>query len=424
MSNIFEGIIVSQENIQYQRESSLFEDLVEWISGEAMSGPMTVEALNKSSIIKTISDEVGLTVRFAFNPNTFANACNPVIDPNHPFHGKHIPLGEKGLGIKIIEFTKATALGIEVDFKKGRVGGFIKDIPMTIELNPQFFRMKQFTVHELAAILCHEIGHLVTMVAYLGTVVRDNYIISHAIQEMLKADLKQRQIILYKAAKDLDIRLNDVSELTKSDRGIIEGVQTVALSETRQKYIDQTGYDFYTERCAEQLADHFAIQYRAGRYLITAVDKISKLTSPTYRTTRGQHILIESAKVMAHAMTGFIPLGVYLLTAKKDPRRYDKPIQRLELMRQTLRSNLKDAKLNPKSALATEIMADLAFMDEVIGTAEDRMTFVDCIYSKLFSHGRRVLNNEQTQKAIEALVFNRLYESAMKFKQLGGSHEL
>lgn len=421
MSNVFTDAVVSQENIQYQHESSLFEDLVEWIGGEVMGGPMTVEVLNKSSIIKKISDAVGLTVRFAFNENTLANACNPIIDPNHPFHSRHTPQGEKGLGIKLIDFTKATALGVYVDFQKGRVGGFVKDIPMTIEVHPFFFRMKQFTVHEIAAILCHELGHLVTMVAYLGTVVRDNFIISHAIQEMLKVDLKQRQVLLHKAAKDLDIRLANVTELTKSDRGIIEGLQTVALSETRQKYIDQTGYDFYTERCAEQLADHFAVQYRAGRHLITAVDKISKMTSPTYRSTRGQHILIEAAKIMAHAATGFIPLGVYLLSAKKDPRRYDKPIQRLELMRQTLRSNLKDAKLNPKSAMASEIMDDLAFMDQIIGNAGDRMTFVDCIYSKLFSHGRRVLNNEQTQKAIEALVFNRLYESSMKFKQLEGS---
>lgn len=421
MSNVFTDAVVSQENIQYQHESSLFEDLVEWIGGEVMGGPMTVEVLNKSSIIKKISDAVGLTVRFAFNENTLANACNPIIDPNHPFHSRHTPQGEKGLGIKLIDFTKATALGVYVDFQKGRVGGFVKDIPMTIEVHPFFFRMKQFTVHELAAILCHELGHLVTMVAYLGTVVRDNFIISHAIQEMLKVDLKQRQVLLHKAAKDLDIRLANVTELTKSDRGIIEGLQTVALSETRQKYIDQTGYDFYTERCAEQLADHFAVQYRAGRHLITAVDKISKMTSPTYRSTRGQHILIESAKIMVHATTGFIPLGVYLLSAKKDPRRYDKPIQRLELMRQTLRSNLKDAKLNPKSAMTSEIMDDLAFMDQIIGNAGDRMTFVDCIYSKLFSHGRRVLNNEQTQKAIEALVFNRLYESSMKFKQLEGS---
>lgn len=421
MSNVFMDAIVSQENVQYQIKSSLFEELVNWVGAMRQSNS-TPQILNGAQIIKHIKDATGLSVQFVLKEGVFAQAGSPIIDINNPLHNRHnVPQEVKGLGITLLEFSKATALGIHVDFAKGRVHGFISDIPLPILLSPYFFNMKNFTDQELAAIICHELGHLVTNVAYLGTVVRDNFIISHTIQEMLKVDLKQRQIFLVKAEKDLDIRLNNVTELVKSDKGITEGIQTVMLTETRQKYIDQTGYDFYTERNAEQLADHFAIQYRAGRHLITAVDKLSKLTSTTYRSTRGQHILIESAKVLAHAMTGFIPLGVYLLTAKKDPRRYDKPIQRLELMRQTLRSNLKDPRLDPKSALATEIMADLAFMDEIIGTAEDRMTFVECVYSRLFSHGRRVLNNEQSQKAIEALVFNRLYESAMKFKQLEGS---
>lgn len=420
MSNVFMDAIVSQENVQYQIKSTLFESLVEWVIMMRQHKTVTVDLMNSSSIGKKIFDEIGLTVKFAFNENTLANACTFVVDPNHPLHRK-VPAGTKGLGLSLLDFSKATALSIKVDYKKGRVSGVLSEFPMTVEVNPRFFQMMQFTDHELAAVLCHEFGHLVTMIAYLGTVVKDNFIIAHAIQDMLKADLKERELLLVRASDDLDIRMGNVTEFLKSDRGLTEGVQTVMLSETRQKYIDQTGYDFYTERCSEQLADHFAVQYRAGRYLITAVDKISKMTSPTYRTTRGQHILIESAKALAHTMTGFIPLGVYLLTAKKDPRRYDKPIQRLELMRQTLRSNLKDARIDPKSALATEIMSDLAFMDEIIGNAEDRMSFVDCVYSKLFSHGRRVLNNEQTQKAIEALVFNRLYESAMKFKQFGGS---
>lgn len=421
MSNIFEDAIVSQENIQYQLNATLFEDLVEWVAVHRTTINPTNALINTPTIIKKIHDSIGLTVNFALTPNVFAFAVFPIIDFNNPLHRGTITSEGKTLGLLFLDYYKTASLDVTVDFKKGRVGGFMSEIPMSIHLAPNFFKSATFTDYELAAIICHEIGHLVTMVAYLGTVVRDNFLVSHTIREMLGVDLKQRQLLLKRAEKDLDIRLGNVTEFTKSDIGITNGLQTVLLSETRQKYIDQTGYDFYTERCAEQLADHFAVQYRAGRHLITAVDKISKMTSPTYRTTRGQHILIESAKVLAHTMTGFIPLGVYLLTAKKDPRRYDKPIQRLELMRQTLRSNLKDARIDPKSALATEIMSDLAFMDEIIGNAEDRMSFVDCVYSKLFSHGRRVLNNEQTQKAIEALVFNRLYESAMKFKQFGGS---
>ena len=420
MSNVFMDAIVSQENVQYQIKSSLFEDLIEWVGGMRQS-QSTPQILNGARILKQIKDTIGLTVNFQLTPNVFAYAVFPIIDFNNPLHRNSIIAEGKALGAAFMDYAKVSSLNISVDFKKGRVDGFISDIPMAVHLSPNFFQLKQFTDAELAAIICHELGHLVTTIAYLGTVVRDNFIVSHSIQEMLKSDLKQRQLILKRLENDLDIRAGNVTEFLKSDRGITEAFQTVLLSETRQKYIDQTGYDFYTERNAEQLADHFAIQYRAGRHLITAVDKLSKLTSTTYRSTRGQHILIESAKVLAHAMTGFIPLGVYLLTAKKDPRRYDKPIQRLELMRQTLRSNLKDARLDPKSALATEIMADLAFMDEIIGTAEDRMTFVECVYSRLFSHGRRMLNNEQSQKAIEALVFNRLYESAMKFKQLEGS---
>ena len=414
-------IVASVENVVYQEDSDLLSLISQWFDDCKKLPYVNNENVNTAKFLKAIKDITGLTVRVEVTENLkygLIAVKTPYYDINTVMKSKDKPA--EAQAVKLLAAMKMEALEVVVDYKKAKVSGRLSGIPNLILIDRILFKNTLMSNQESASLVIHELGHAFNNYAYLGTVYRDNFILNEAIERMKGVTIDKKVTIVKTMASKLNIESKGIEAFVSSVNDVeMKDLQIYTLAETRQKWIDLTGYDFYTERACEQLADHFAIQHRAGRHLATSLDKIEHITSPGYKRGRGRHMLIETAKAIALTAPFGLPLAAVLLCSSKGSEIYDRPIQRIETIRQILRSNLKDPSLDPKSDKVKEIMNDLKFIEGIIGSAKDHMTYVDFMYSKLFPSGRKRFNNEQTQKAIENLVSNPLFETAMKFKQLG-----
>lgn len=304
-----------------------------------------------------------------------------------------------------------------VDLAKGKVTGCFTNIQHIIHFPAKMIASADFSAEELAAACLHEVGHIFTYYEYITRTVRTNQVLDGVAKTLSSTnEPKEIEAVLISARKALALDDLNAKQLAKSTNKKV--IELVVLTKAVESARSQLGSDIYDINSWEMLADNFAARHGAGRYLVTALDKLQRFNI-SYRST-GSYIFLEALKLLSliagfvFAGTGSILLGrigfisfISMFTMDLNSEDYDRPGARTKRIRDQVIMRLRDKTISREEREA--LNSDLKVIDESLAHVNDRLQWFTVLGGFLFRSIRSRYKQERVQQELEYLVSNDLF---------------
>lgn len=324
----------------------------------------------------------------------------------------------------IVKDRKATLAKIHdkegfINTKLARVGGYLAQVRHYLIIDFKWMVDKGITPKELVAIILHEIGH-----AFDG------------LEEHYRLDTVNRSIL------DILVDLNDnktdsakykfkkrfsKSEFDKSHLSNEQERQDFC-GELARQYIGQVKSQLpsrkYDETNFENMADTFATRFGMGKYLVSGLDKLMRMSGSVVDNTMTNRVLFYSLDAIVIALAFLIIpvygaicwaiVMMYLTNVSNDTLTYDKPLERYQRIRNTIVNALKKVDL-PKDVLK-DLLEQLKYIDETIANAASMTSILELSGNALFANARRDMYYIDLQREIEDNLNNNLYVKSAQLK--------
>lgn len=416
------NLSVGNEAVAVQQMNKLFVEITAAVS-KLRGKKVTNEDLRKSGIQEAIQKRTRIkaTLLSTDVPWT-AFVVVPKLDRNHPLlnQARRNEFSDTDM-MKALSKTPDLVKG-SVDIEASTVHGIFEDLENEIVVSQSLFLTNRLTDEEVAAIICHEVGHIWTYCRMVGGLVTMNYAIDSTVRGVFGTeDPVQKKEFIDAFCKLRDIELEDRQALAQEKSK--QGLATVLLQREIDKSISANGSSLYDETAFEQLADQWATRHGGGIHLVTANDKLNRLSGdPVYRGGI-KFYTYEVAKTVAFTavatlggVTGLLVCGMLTL---QNPHRseYDNPKDRAERIKRDLNSALKDRKL-PKERKEA-LLKDIELIDAIVKDMEVRDSFLQIGWRVISHNTRKQLSQKELQQNIERLLNNDLFASAARFSTLG-----
>lgn len=312
-----------------------------------------------------------------------------------------------------------------IDYKTGKVSGAIASYPIAIDFDESLY--DKFTYMELAAMLLHEVGHVIVSITLAANVVKTEFIVEEAVKRLTG---KRKDEDTFIPVTELNAYLEAPSkDGTVSDKD----VRAILISEEKRKLHSELGTDIYSIRGFEQLADEYATAMGGGKHLVSGLIKIQKIKGNNFRANRAARFF----RTVLADVGGLVGMGLLVsesingdsLLAEKGGKtingiplqgllRYDTFSDRVKLIKQNLIGQLSEFKKGSEeyeetlNSITTIVKAVDSLPREEL---DDLFRFW-----LLSSAGRRFKEENKKNKTMKDLVFNDLlYASAILNKTLG-----
>ena len=416
------ALAASLEAISFQVKELMFKELTAAFENVLKDGKFTTEALDKANIAKIVKMHTNVTIKPVINEvdtGLGAHVEFPQIDINHPLINEaYRHLKGNVDGVAAIRAAKGAIKG-RVRLDVSRVEGIFAEIENSLVFSKGLFSTKKFSAGELAAVLCHELGHIFTYFEFLALNVHTNHVLSAASTAMMKtASNDDRFVILREVEDSLSVKLADKDALAKANNADV--IQTVILSSVIEKSRSELGSNIYDMRCWEALCDQFAARHGASRDLATALDKIMRFYGHSSYMGNFSFTFLEVVKFslfMTMVVTGIgASLAVLIIITNPMERLYDEPGERIKRIRLQVVEALKDDGIS--NGRRESLLSDLKIIDNVLPEINDRRGVLELFWTEVIPYGRRQQGQKETQQALEQLVSNDLFVKAAQFKTL------
>lgn len=383
---------------------------------------LRTQDFERFGIAKIIFEETGIQTTQVVDPGIY-NACvyPPLVDRNNPIAADFwVELRENEDALHFIKKAKGAISGT-VDLKNARVGGVFSEIVCEMHLGDQFVFDSKYTGSHIAAIMCHEIGHVHTYFEALSEVATLNRVLQAVCTDVLRgADYERRLVLLTEAERVLGIKIDLKEQHAKMDK--MEGYQVLIVETNARKARSALGSPLYDFKSWEQASDQFATRLGYGVYLAEALALMHKdFDSPTYWSAP-RFYMMEVYKWIIGAAIMILPLYnllfVMILFMIGNPLWdvYDSPADRIARIRRETLGELKNSKIDPKRR--TTLLEDLATMDRMMEGMKDRRTFYERLWILLSSTARSGTRQMRIQQELEFLANNDLFLASAKLKEL------
>ena len=414
------NLTMSMEDLAFMG-TALHISLTKAVEFLRKDGSYSTKAIHESNIIRSVYLSTGMYIDFLIEKHVGFNAYAllPSVDKNHIFVKEVYRGYSSGETGDVLINTLGKAAQGSVNPKTGYVDGVFQKIKIDISLGHALISSSKFTPAEVSAIILHELGHAYTYFYHLGTVVKTALVSSVAAKSVMEGqDMTTKVKVLKSAERTLGIEIRNKEELATSDQKGGAVVQTVILSAAAEKTRSESGYTAYELRSVEQIADGFAVRHGAGADLVLALEKLAQMhgNRATYNTA--QHLFMEAIKIIFFSISLMVmPLSMiaYVLLASPHLKSYDDPEARARLVKQNMVAELKNPCL--PDARRRAIIDDIAVVEQVEKSLDDKMTFLELFWGTIMPSGVRALNQQDTQKQIEKMINNDLF---LKSQQLRG----
>lgn len=404
------------EAVKFQVEPVLFTAVSQHMKKIRAAKDYTATSKETMDLSDTLRKHTGIsiTVMYASSQDCNAFVRLPDLDRNHPLLAgfrQHFV----GSSVSILEFRKNKTQTLEgsVDLVKGKVGGIYSDLDCEVYLTMGLMETTSFNHEELAAILLHEVGHLMTYFEYIHRTVTSNYALLAVAEEIITKDTVKRIELIDATSKHFNYDADKLDGL-KTTRSK-DVAYTILITTHIQKVRAELGANLYDKRGCEHLADQYASRMGAGTSLVTALAKMNR-RSPSRYSTAG-FILFEGFKLLLTALASFAisPLVLVLILVAYDPtdKIYDDPEARMRRIRNELLGGMKDRSI-PKER-KERMKKDLEIIDAAMADFNDRRTFYEFLYTTFLPGIRNQTKQMQKQQELEALANNELFSKAMNF---------
>lgn len=239
-----------------------------------------------------------------------------------------------------------------VDLKNAKVTGVFNSILCKMFLPKDYLFNPNFLDEEMSAIILHEIGHVFTSFEYLSRSVSTNQSLSIMLRMCDKTvSYEDRKMVFGKAKERLDMS-DEAFKLIQDEKDITK-VTMVVMNDAIRECKSELGASVYDLVSCEYLADQFSTRHGAGKYLVTALDKIMGDLSQSLFATVMTTINSAAGSFVVVAMTGsflagavaFILFAIFFtsLDSYNDTRGiYDNNYTRFSRIKHQLVQRLKD----------------------------------------------------------------------------------
>lgn len=435
------------EAILYQSKSMLFKDLTLAFNRMREVRDASPRGLAEIGFSAIVARHTGMRVTFVVERNILgasynnAAAFSPVIDPNSPLFAFERRATAGAATRRISEYAITNYMESHeamlkhnaqlqgcVDRARGRVSGAFSNAEAFVEVGMGLIGDKTITDAQLAAIVIHELGHVFTFFESLVHVVTTNGALQSAIgtlEQIPPDQTKLRIQLVYDTAKALDVKVENIEQLSKS--GVKpEEFTAVFLTARLQPLHSATGSTIYDLRSSEFLADQFAVRHGAATELAAYWRRTVLSVAPTSLLGTKSFYALEAIKVAVAlgAMTLVpmaaltFPMAAILALASTDAQAhaYDPPEQRIQRMRRDLIQAMRGTHVKVKDR--AKILADIEVLDRLLESVHTHQSLFNKLWVWVTKTRRGQFNQTRMQQELEQLVNNDLYVQAEKLKQL------
>lgn len=414
--------------LQDERFFNELKTAIKTIRRDPKYGTKTVVESNIETLIqKRFGFNVIFEIEKAPWPNAYA--INPPIDSNHIFSRTIRPYSNQAAGEVIMLFDKRDNRIGNVDTEEVRVSGVYSNIPVKIGITHGLLH-EIFTDEEIVAVLLHELGHIYTYFYYLHVTAMGSFIsLSTAAAAMGAKSDRDKISIIEKGARILGLDGVAVRELVdQNEEQLNNSLQTLYINQTKSNLRSETGYGIYELKACEQLADWFMSKFhpRAALSQATALEKMyrhdTKITVDTYYNSGIYFAKLGALTALAAGYGKKVKnnLVVNALIYNDTVDIYDKPSDRVAMLRNNVIDSLKDVKLSP--ATMKELIRSADSLKPIINSMkefdETPNAFIKFIRGVVIKDYRNNLNAIKLQKNIEALMYSEAYLHAAKLRGL------
>lgn len=321
-----------------------------------------------------------------------------------------------------------------IDLKTVKVSGVYSDIQFNMDLGLHLFSPGFLTEEELAAVLAHELGHILDFLINLGEVGRC-YAIHSYTNKVLNGNytLEKKFDVIRALDPQLASAVDDPSSMDQGEVGALVASHAFA----RRRSMDSMG--IYSKNMEEYLADEFAAMHGLGYAVATAMRKIegtqffftrnkeyrpiwlgalAGATEVSEAFAIGYGIAAGSSMGLTFGSLLLLPILQYSLPMFGD-RIPVKPSDRIRKMRQALTSALRDSDISESDRRA--ILKDIdALNRELAELSKGWASTLDYVREYIFKFmpTSKAKQNYYTQTNLDSLGNNRLHELANRL-QLG-----
>lgn len=361
-----------------------------------------------SSIIKMYS---GLNVDSTFLSDAYghnAAALPPTFDRNNvlndPNRRKFIKPKQ---GIKAARGKDVISGGVNLN--TGMVYGEWAEVKHWILITPKILRDPFFTNVDIAAIILHEIGHLVTYYLFLGRVLTANHVLLELTSQWNKSKTYDHRVELLKTAgKTMDLNAIDPDALAR-----IEDSTTVTgllISEYANQPVSANGTELFDYRAWEALSDQYASRQGASMEIAVAVSKLSKVGGHSSYWSNGKHLIINLFTLPIIAIS--LPIVILMMLMHKPYDTYDPVGERLTRIRNDAVNAIKNKKMTRDER--RKYQNDIEQIDKLIAETNDRESWLMVTWKTIIPSIRRQEKTAKILKDLEKLANNDLYLMANK----------
>lgn len=425
---------LAREAIKHQDRKKL-EGLATAIADFKKAGIFTEESYRSSKIPDYIQDTFGLCVSMRTGATAvgtedllFAGVVVPEIDRNNPIVPTIVRWTQSSRDLNTyLKLTRNRALLGVVDVANAKVSGGLSKLVSTLYLTTAMFTGEgvkeeyRLTDIELAAVICHELGHIFSYFENIIAVSQVNVAVASAVNCLMNSqddEIKLR--VLSEFEKHADIKLEDKDTIISSmDK---DGLYTHIATETLAQQSCLIGSNEYREEQWERASDAFATRLGGGAELTSALVKFHRSHALSWYGDRSMmstpaHIAVE---VATYAMMTAVAIlgnggafgaifGAVLGTGDPSLNIHGTCEERFRYIRQQMVDELKMVK-NDK--LRKKILEDISRVDGILVNVNDKRRLIDLVYEHVLN--RKSAKGKKFNKELESLMYNELFVSAHK----------
>lgn len=324
-----------------------------------------------------------------------------------------------------------------IDLKNFRVSGDFSLMKSTLYISPEliygdFYKASN---EELAAAVCHEIGHVFSYFALAAYTYSAVMPMIGMVNRVLKTNNTEELTVVLKEWNDEPTNLTtvDVKELSSKNKEVI--VTAIVGNYTRD-FKSIMRHNSYEQINAEYLADKFAARVGAGVYVVSMLDKIYSAHGTRAKMSLNQFIfnefVISIPLVLGFALGMIVGFGVlasaifsavnYISSliavghTNLSDGTYDTELNRYRRIREDLVSMLKDKKID--TAIGARIRTDIKQIDNILKDYNEYKSVVATVLDYIIPSRRRIGIQTEYYRELEKLGNNDLFVSAYDLKQL------
>lgn len=401
------GSLPAGESIDFQKGSQLAKELIEEIDklipevrplGDWPDPKRFSNILNSSKLSNIILEHTGLNIFFGYHEALGAAVYPPSINKDAAITTGKFSQYKKSHDFFALK-AKVKEVQINVNLNRGYVYG-VEKLKTKIIISNYFFI--KHTANGIAAVLLHELGHLVSLYYSLSTSAVPNFLLTEFTDRLfdLKSENARAELVSGIDGKLIDLK--DQKKLINAEDK--EDARLVIIDNVKRTNRSQFGNDFYDKRAWEAMADNFVVKHGLF-YDLAVVLKEGNIN--TGRTI--VQFLITLVELLPPVL--FITFIAHWLNEGDE---YDDPIKRLEVIRKQAIAGLKTA----GDEEGRKLLKDIDKMTKLIGDDKDFVSLGQVLAGLFTPSGRAKYNSVRTQQALEHFSHSEFNVLSEKLKQL------